>query len=192
MKEVELRKQTLKILERLRRSRFYIVFYTADYGCPECEVLEELIRREGIEDLIDLKVVITHEEESLSLAEQLGVDGIPLLVVKKQDGVLKIDDPDPQEQLRKLKEVIKHRIELYNRLKKEYEEHAKKISSFLGTTIIVDPRIIPLIIKKIEDYGKPYCPCRTGYERNICPCYWHVEELRKHGRCRCGLFVAKS
>ena len=32
-----------------------------------------------------------------------------------------------------------------------------------------------------------YCPCRFVKEK--CPCRWRVEELKKYGRCRCGLFV---
>jgi len=192
LREVELRKNTLGLLRRLEKSRFYVIFYTADYGCAECEVLEELIRKEGLEDLIDLKIVITHDEESLNLAGELGIDGIPLLVVKNDNGVLRIDDFEPEEQFRKLKEVIRHRIELYNRLKKLYEEYARRISKLLGKEVKVNPKIIPLIIKQIEDYGKPYCPCRPQKnERTICPCFWHVDELKRYGRCKCGLFIVK-
>ena len=192
LREIELRREALKVLERLKKSKFYVIFYTSDYGCAECEILENLIKSEGLEDLIDLKVIITHEEESLDLAEKLGIDYIPLLIVKKENGVFRIDDPSPEEQLKKLKEAIKHRITLYNDLKKLYEEHAARISKFLGKKVVVNPRIIPLIIKQIEDYGKPYCPCRTQKnEKTICPCYYHVEELKRYGRCRCGLFVVK-
>jgi len=192
LREVELRNQALRLLRSLEKSKFYVIFYTSDYGCIECEILEKLIKEEGLEDLIDLKVIITHEEESLNLAEKLGIDYIPLLIVKKEDGILRIDDPSPEIQLEKLKEALRHRIELYNKLKKQYVEHARKISKLLGKEVIVDPKVIPLIIKRIEDYGKPYCPCRTSLDdRNICPCYWHIEELRKYGRCRCGLFKLK-
>lgn len=192
MREVELRRSALSLLKRLAKSRFAVLFYTADYGCAECDVLEGLIKKEGLEDLIDLKVVITHEEESLDLAEQLGIDTIPLLVVKKENGELRIDDFDPYEQFKKLKEVIRHRIELYNKLKKQYEEHARKISKLIGKEVVVNPKVIPLIIKQIEDYGKPYCPCRVERsERTICPCFWHVNELMRYGRCKCGLFIIK-
>ena len=189
MRVVELREQALQILKSLKKSKFYVILYTSDYGCVECEILEELIRREGLEDLIDLKVVITHDEESLNLAERLGIDTIPLMVVRVRDGEIRIDDLNPEDQLRKLKEVIKHRIELYNKLRKQYEAHARKLSDFLGVEIAVNHKVIPYIIKRIEDYGKPYCPCRTTLdERNICPCFYHVDELRKYGRCKCGLF----
>jgi len=190
MRVVELRREALSLLTALAKSKFVVFFYTSDYGCIECEILENLIREEGLEDLIDVKVIIPHDEESLELAEELGIDVIPLLVVKKEDGELRIDDVAPEKQLEKLKEALKHRIELYNKLKKQYEEHAKKISGLIGKRVVVNPKIIPLIIKNIEEHGKPYCPCRTARnEKTICPCYWHVEELRKHGKCRCGLFL---
>jgi len=192
LREIELRRSTLSILKYLDKSKFVVIFYTADYGCAECEVLEELIKKEGLEDLIDLKIVITHEEESLDLAEQLGIDTVPLLVVKKENGEFRIDDFDPHEQFRKLKEVIKHRIELYNKLKKQHDEHARKISKLLGKEVVVNPKIIPLIIKQIDKFGKPYCPCRIKRsERTICPCFWHVDELKRYGRCKCGLFMVK-
>jgi len=193
LREVELRNQALRLLRSLEKSKFYVIFYTSDYGCIECEILEKLIKEEGLEDLIDLKVIITHEEESLNLAEKLGIDYIPLLIVKKEDGILRIDDPSPEIQLEKMKEALRHRIEFYNRLKKLYEVHARRISKLLGKEVKVNPKIIPLIIKQIEDYGKPYCPCRPQKnERTICPCFWHVDELKRYGRCRCGLFMVNK
>ncbi len=189
MKVVELRRENLGVLRAFERSRFYVVLYTADYGCAECEVLEELIKVEGLEDLIDLKVVVTHEEESIALALELGVDVLPLVVVGSGGSKLRIDDPDPIQILLKLKEVLRSRIELYETLRKQYEEYSRKLSEVLGRKVEVNYKLIPLLVKRVEDFGKPYCPCRTEIsEKTVCPCVYHVEELRKYGRCRCGLF----
>lgn len=35
-----------------------------------------------------------------------------------------------------------------------------------------------------------YCPCRVGDKReNICPCAFHLAEVRDDGQCHCNLFV---
>lgn len=193
LKEVELREETLKILNKIMKNKFAVILYTADYGCSECQILEELLRNEGLENLIDLKVIISHDAESLNLAEQFGVDTIPLIIVKNENNVLRIDDFNPLDQLEKLRQVIKHRIELYNDLKKRYEEHSVGLSKSLGKEVVVNHKVIPLIIKSIEEFGKPYCPCRVEKnEKTICPCHYHVEEIQKYGRCRCGLFQLKQ
>ncbi|MBN2713797.1 MAG: ferredoxin:thioredoxin reductase [Planctomycetes bacterium] len=57
-------------------------------------------------------------------------------------------------------------------------------------------RIIKGLAKRKEKTGKAYCPCRlvTGKpeldEKIICPCEFHVEEIKEHGMCHCQLFVS--
>jgi len=78
---------------------------------------------------------------------------------------------------------------LYHRLKQKYQEHAEELSKQLGFKITVNHPFIVSIIKNIERYGKPFCPCRREHTpETICPCKYHVEELRKYGTCLCGLF----
>ncbi|WP_440059487.1 ferredoxin-thioredoxin reductase catalytic domain-containing protein [Thermogladius sp. 4427co] len=63
----------------------------------------------------------------------------------------------------------------------------------LNRRIEVNEDVIILIIHSYEQYGIPYCPCRVEKnEKTICPCFYHIDEIRKNGRCRCGLFRAVS
>jgi len=51
-----------------------------------------------------------------------------------------------------------------------------------------------LIFKK-EKNGKFYCPCRIleGNDEKddpkVCPCLWHLDEIKADGQCHCNLFV---
>jgi len=70
-----------------------------------------------------------------------------------------------------------------------------------GLSLSNDPRIVEAIAKGLatneEKHGpsKRYCPCRpvTGNEEQdkkiICPCAYHKDEIKKDGKCHCGLFV---
>ena len=62
-----------------------------------------------------------------------------------------------------------------------------------------DEKIVDMIItgllKNEEKHGFIYCPCRpvTGNKEEdipkICPCDWHLDEIKKDGKCLCKLFV---
>lgn len=82
-------------------------------------------------------------------------------------------------------------------LLKEMEAHAEEA----GISLNPDPKLVEAIvnglIKNEEKYGpgKRYCPCRPvlGDEEQknkiICPCAFHLDEIKKDGKCHCGLFV---
>ena len=71
-------------------------------------------------------------------------------------------------------------------------QHANYLTEALGLSgkvVAVNPRVLAKLIEVWKKHGVPYCPCR--FERNedtICPCIYHVQELLKYGRCKCGLF----
>jgi len=62
------------------------------------------------------------------------------------------------------------------------------------------------LLKNIDEYGHPYCPCRPLkkklgmskeeiYELNkdkICPCIYAPMDIKKRGHCLCGLFWTKE
>jgi len=97
--------------------------------------------------------------------------------------------------LNKLKEYEKP---VFKMLLEEHKRRAEVLSKALGFEIEVHEETVYLLIKQIEKYGKPYCPCRkvTGDpERDrviICPCKYHVNELKKYHTCLCGLYREKG
>ncbi|UCD03337.1 MAG: ferredoxin:thioredoxin reductase [Candidatus Aenigmatarchaeota archaeon] len=56
-------------------------------------------------------------------------------------------------------------------------------------------RICKSLLANQRKHGARYCPCRvvTGNKdedrKNICPCIYHRDEVKKKGRCHCRLFV---
>lgn len=53
--------------------------------------------------------------------------------------------------------------------------------------------VIGGVMKKQEQTGLRYCPCRIGTELELlCPCFFQAQEKwEKEGMCWCGLFVKK-
>ena len=51
------------------------------------------------------------------------------------------------------------------------------------------------LLKNIKEKGFPYCPCRKiaqePFQEFACPCIYMIEDVRRHGKCLCGLFVKK-
>ena len=66
--------------------------------------------------------------------------------------------------------------------------------------------IVYRLLRNIDEYGYPYCPCRPLkkaegatpeqiHELNkdkICPCIYAPMDIRKRGTCLCGLFYSKE
>jgi len=66
--------------------------------------------------------------------------------------------------------------------------------------------IVYKLLKNLDEYGYPYCPCRplrkkSGmsleeiYELNkdrVCPCTYAHMDIKKRGHCLCGLFWTKA
>jgi len=75
------------------------------------------------------------------------------------------------------------------------KEHAEKT----GIRLNPEQRIVEAISKALaaneKDKGARYCPCRqiTGNKEEdkkiICPCTYHLNEIKKDGHCHCKLFV---
>ena len=82
----------------------------------------------------------------------------------------------------------------------EYEKHAEDNNIMLNPDSKFVNTMINILIKNEEKYGpgKYYCPCRPitmDQELNqkiICPCEFHIDEIKQKGKCHCGLFVSKK
>lgn len=83
------------------------------------------------------------------------------------------------------------------RLIELFEDHCAKC----GITLNPDKKRVDSIVARLlandEKYGHRLCPCRppTGdLEKDrliICPCVYHLDEVRLLGKCLCELFVKR-
>ncbi len=84
------------------------------------------------------------------------------------------------------------------RLSELFEEHAVKYKIALNP----DKKRVKWIVEKLfsndEKYGQRLCPCRPpagDIERDrliICPCVYHLDEVRLLGKCLCLLFTKRA
>jgi ferredoxin-thioredoxin reductase catalytic subunit len=83
------------------------------------------------------------------------------------------------------------------RLLEFFESHAGKNNIALNSERKTVDRIVAKLLVNDDKYGQRFCPCRppagdTDKDRLIiCPCVYHLDEVRLLGKCLCGLFVEK-
>jgi ferredoxin-thioredoxin reductase catalytic subunit len=83
----------------------------------------------------------------------------------------------------------------------EVLKFSRKYAKRAGIKLNPDKKVVERIIKGLleneKKFGFRYCPCRVvegDLEKDrlkICPCSWHLEEIKKFGHCLCKLFVKK-
>lgn len=81
------------------------------------------------------------------------------------------------------------------RFRKGSEKYAQKS----GYNLSPDPEVVDTIVTGLArnklKHGRGYCPCffvsgdPAQDKKLICPCEYHHEDIKKHGKCHCGLFV---
>jgi len=81
------------------------------------------------------------------------------------------------------------------KLKESMKSHAEKEGIKLNPNENIVNVIFNGLLKNKEKKGSMFCPCRipTGDEEEdkkiVCPCVYHLEEIKKDGHCKCNLFV---
>jgi ferredoxin-thioredoxin reductase catalytic subunit len=84
--------------------------------------------------------------------------------------------------------------ELYQSLRQKQEPQGYYFNRFTEMTF----RLLEGLMVNKERYGYSSCPCRLAskdreWDRDIiCPCTYREEDVRKYGRCFCGLYVSKA
>jgi ferredoxin-thioredoxin reductase catalytic chain len=84
------------------------------------------------------------------------------------------------------------------RFLKGSEKYAEKAGYLLNPDQELVKTIIHGLARNKMKHGRGYCPCMfvSGNpeedKKTICPCHFHREDIEKHGKCHCGLFVKKS
>jgi len=93
---------------------------------------------------------------------------------------MKSDYPDK----RKIRELIE-----------KYGEYALKNGFHLNPDSGIVEGVILGLLHNDSLHGERYCPCRrvtgdsTLDKKIICPCVYHMDEIKKQGHCHCRLFV---
>ena len=85
------------------------------------------------------------------------------------------------------------------------EKNLKKSIAYAksnGFSINSDQKMFGAVISGLarneKEKGHAYCPCRaiTGNEEEdkkiICPCIYHLQEIKDEGHCKCRLFFGKK
>jgi ferredoxin-thioredoxin reductase catalytic subunit len=82
-----------------------------------------------------------------------------------------------------------------SRIIQEYQKYAQKQGFKLNPNQKIRERIIKGLLEREKKFGQRYCPCRkiTGNkkedEKIICPCSFHLQEIKEKGHCLCFLFL---
>ena len=180
MKEITLTGSTASKIRRAVEEG-EIVLFTSDYGCVDCEEFEEELEREGLNWIIDYKVIVTHDDESIIEAFNMNVDSIPVIFYLNE----KIDGS-----IDKLKERFNSLIEFRDELQRRFSEYAEKLSSKIGLKVKLNMDTLSIIAKSGWKKGKITCPCRIV--ETSCPCPYVEDELKKNSRCLCKLFIVEK
>ena len=84
------------------------------------------------------------------------------------------------------------------KLKRDSAAYAEQAGFRLNPDDKITDMIITGLLKNEKEHGARYCPCRPLEGNNeedikkICPCFWHRDEIKEDGHCKCMLFVRKE
>ncbi len=87
--------------------------------------------------------------------------------------------------------------EKIQKLIKEYKVYAEENGFKLNPNEKIVENIVKMLLRNEENFGARYCPCRRitqDKEKDkeiICPCIFHLDEIKNQGQCHCLLFVKK-
>ena len=167
------------------------------FGCAPCFLLSPIL--EKLANDYGEKVIFAKANlDAVPLAAQkYGINMAPTVILFKEGKpVSGFIGARPEDEIRKwLEENLGNENEKIEAIIKESEEYAKKSGFKLNPDRGVVERIAKGLLENEKKYSQRYCPCRkvSGSleedKAKICPCAWHLEEIKKNGHCLCGLFV---
>jgi len=95
------------------------------------------------------------------------------------------------------KEKKQEQSQEFKDLLKKSQEYADKAGLKLNPNQKVVDGILRGLLRNKQFKGDIYCPCRvvTGNKEEdkkiVCPCIYHLQEIKDMGHCKCTLFVKK-
>lgn len=170
--------------------------------CPPCKVLGPIMEKVSEEYKDKIEFVKIDLDQCPNTGSAYGVDKIPTIFFlvngqvkssfvgfrEEADIKLWLDDNLSKQQ---------DKINKINELRVGYEKYAAEKGIALNSNDNIVSTIISGLLKREEEYGEKYCPCRkvTGNKEEdkkiICPCIYHLDEINSIGHCHCNLFVKK-
>lgn len=173
-------------------SKLTLVDFFAEW-CGPCQTLAPVLERlekEFAERVVFVKV---NADSSPAVCQKYGVNVIPTIFLLKKGQTV--------GEFAGFKTESEIKIWLENLLEQEFIKICEDYAVKNGFRLNPDKKIVSVIIGGLLENEKKrgfrYCPCRrlsgeaAEDKLKICPCYWHQEEIKKNGRCHCGLFVGK-
>ncbi len=169
-------------------------FATWCHGCQVLSPLLDKIAKEYEDRAVFAKVNV---EEAPLESQKYGVERIPMvLLFKEGQAVTGFVGAIPENEIKKwLNENLGSEEEKMEQIIKNYEEYAKDSGIQLNPNREQVKGVIKGLLNNEKNKGARYCPCRRvsgSMEEDapkICPCAWHMEEIKKDGHCLCRLFV---
>jgi thioredoxin len=214
--EIELNDQNFE--EEIKKAEKPILADFWASWCMPCNMLTPILEKlagEYEDKLIFAKVNL---DESKIIAQKLGIDRIPTVVLFKEgkpvSGFIGVKG---EEDIRKWIESLlgegeekKEGVTGNNEENEEdkidpevqkaiswYESYAEKKGIKLNPERKMVEGLVKGLLENEKKYGARYCPCRRITEDfqedrdKICPCKWHEEEIERDGHCYCELFYKK-
>lgn len=176
--------------------------------CEPCSMIAPILENVGQEFAGQIILLKANLDASPLTAQKFGINQIPTVVLFNAgvpvSGFIGVR---PKEIIKEwltgaLKEIKKTSPtatiddqEKTESLIKDYLAHAQKNGINLNPDQESVRRIIKGLFANEKKHGAKYCPCRrvTGNRQEdakiICPCAYHLDEVKKDGHCVCGLFV---
>lgn len=175
-----------------------VVDFWAEW-CLPCNALGEILdslMKEYEDSFIYAKVNIG---EAPKTAQQFGIDRIPCIILFSKgipiNGFVGArPEPVLREWLESNRKISGKLSGAISNMVKEYEQFAKENNFKLNPDGKAVERLMMGLLENEGKHGARYCPCRrvTGNKEEdkakICPCIYMREEIKKDGRCLCGLF----
>ena len=172
-------------------------FFTS--WCSPCSVLAPILEKLTDDYQGELILIKVNLDGIPLTAQKFGIERIPTVILfEKGKPVSGFTGLFPESII---KDWLEKNLKKENnnddveKIIKEYEDYARQKGIKLNPNKEVVERLVKGLINNEKKYGKKYCPCRriSGNpeedQKNICPCFWHLEEIEKNGQCFCGLFM---
>ncbi len=168
--------------------------------CGPCAVLGPILEKIAKESNGEFILEKVNVDFFPLTCQKFGINVMPTVVLFKEGNPVSgftglISEAAVKEWLQKTLATESNDAAAMANIVKDSEVYAKKAGIKLNPNTKVVENIHKGLLNNEKKYNKRYCPCRrvTGNaledEKSVCPCFWHLEEIAKDGKCLCGLFV---